>query len=224
MPLEFYYHPFSPPCRAVMLKAKAVGVELTLKKIDLLAGETRTPEFLAINPQHTLPTLVDGNIKLWESRAICTYLASQYGKDDSFYPNNPKARCMVDARLYFDMGTLVARMGDYIGPVFRGDGAPDPKKLEKLHEALGWFNTFLADYTFAAGNKVTVADHSIVAYISTMVEAGIELDTHGRVEKWLNRCKTAMKGYEEVNGEGARMVGKFVKAKLEEAPGVKPQT
>ena len=46
------------------------------------------------------------------SRAIMTYLAEQYGKDDSLYPKDPKKRAMVNQRLYFDMGTLYQRFGD----------------------------------------------------------------------------------------------------------------
>lgn len=66
MSLDLYYLPLSPPCRSVMLTAKAVGVEFNLKKLDVLSGEQLKPDFLAINFQHTIPTLVDGNIKLWE--------------------------------------------------------------------------------------------------------------------------------------------------------------
>lgn len=70
MPIDLYYMPLSAPCRSVMLTAKAVGVELNLKLLNLPAGEHMKPEFVAINPQHCIPTLVDGNLKLWE-RCVC---------------------------------------------------------------------------------------------------------------------------------------------------------
>ena len=58
--------PLSAPCRSGMLTAKAVGVDLNMKSIDLFAGDQNKPEFVAINPQHCVPTLVDGDFTLWE--------------------------------------------------------------------------------------------------------------------------------------------------------------
>lgn len=49
MGIDLYYLPGSAPCRAVLLTAKAVGVELNLKLTNLMAGEHLTPEFLAVN-------------------------------------------------------------------------------------------------------------------------------------------------------------------------------
>lgn len=66
MPVDLYYMPLSAPCRSCMLTAKAVGVELNLKLLDLMAGEQMKPEFVAINPQHCVPTMVDGDFALWE--------------------------------------------------------------------------------------------------------------------------------------------------------------
>lgn len=57
-----------------------------------------------------MPTLVEGDFVLWESRAIASYLVSTYGKDDSLYPKDIKARSIVDQRLHFDIGTLYPRI------------------------------------------------------------------------------------------------------------------
>jgi glutathione S-transferase len=65
--------------------------------------------FFQINPQHTIPTLDDNGFALWESRAILSYLVEKYGKDDSLYPKDVKARAVVNQRLYFDLGTLYQR-------------------------------------------------------------------------------------------------------------------
>jgi glutathione S-transferase len=48
MPMDFYYLPPSPPCRAVLLLAKRLGIEFNLKTINILAGEQLTPEFIKV--------------------------------------------------------------------------------------------------------------------------------------------------------------------------------
>lgn len=72
-----------------------------------------------LNPQHTVPTLVDGDFSLWESRAISRYLISKYGKDNnSLYPSDPQTRAVVDQRLDFDLGTLYPRFGGYFVSIY----------------------------------------------------------------------------------------------------------
>lgn len=93
------------------MTAKMVGVELNLKKMDLMAGEQMKPEFVKINPQHNVPTIDDEGFYLNESRAICSYLVNKYGKDDTLYPKDANARALVDQRLYFDMGVFYYRFG-----------------------------------------------------------------------------------------------------------------
>ncbi len=73
------------------------------KIVNMFAGETRAPEFLKLNPQHTVPVYKDGDLVLNESRAILTYLATTHG-GGQLYPADPKVRAKVDCRLYFDAG------------------------------------------------------------------------------------------------------------------------
>merc|ERR1719447_2357666 len=100
--VEFWSMAPSPPCRAVMITAKAVGVELKTTEVDLMKGEQMAPEFVAINPAHCVPTIKDGDLCLWESRAICQYLCNKYGADSSFYPKCPNKRGKVDFLLNWE--------------------------------------------------------------------------------------------------------------------------
>jgi glutathione S-transferase len=77
MPIDLYYMSMSAPCRAVLLTAKMVGIEINLKTINLMQGEHMQPEFLKINPQHTVPCLDDSGFVVTESRAICAYLVNK---------------------------------------------------------------------------------------------------------------------------------------------------
>ena len=69
-----------------------------------------------INPQHTIPTLVDGDFIMTESRAAAIYLVSKYGgeKKEKLYPGDLLSRANVDQRLFFDMGTFYKAFGDCV--------------------------------------------------------------------------------------------------------------
>nr|WCC58221.1 glutathione S-transferase [Pharsalia antennata] len=210
MPIDFYYAPGSAPCRAVLLAAKAVGVDLNLKLTDLFKGEHLTPEFVKINPQHTVPTIDDNGFALWESRAIMQYLQNQYGKDESLYPTDPKKRAIVDQRLYFDLGTLYGRFGDYFYPVAFGGASFDPEKLEKLNEAFKFLDGFLTDSEYAAGDKLTLADLSLVATVSTCEVIGFDLSPYKNVNRWYAKVKATAPGYEEANGKNVLIFKQLV--------------
>lgn len=140
MPPTLYYLPPSPPCRAVLLLGKLLGIDFDLKAVNIQEGEHLKAEFVEVrrriaeelyyyrithesfivppttqlNPQHCIPTLDDNELVLWESRVILTYLASMYGgTDDKLYPKDVRIRALVDQRLHFDLGTLYQRTFEY---------------------------------------------------------------------------------------------------------------
>ncbi len=67
-----------------------------------------------MNPQHTVPVLVDGDFVLNESRAMLTYLARKYGKNSTIYPIHLKDKTRVDMRLYFEMGRFTSKFVDIL--------------------------------------------------------------------------------------------------------------
>lgn len=59
-----------------------------------------------------MPTIVDGDFIMWESRAIAVYLLESKVPDSPLYPKDVKKRALVNQRLYFDAGTLYKRIRD----------------------------------------------------------------------------------------------------------------
>jgi DNA-binding transcriptional ArsR family regulator len=83
----------SPNCRKVLAVANRTGTALEKVNVDLLKGEQRKPEFLAVNPMGRVPVLVDGDFRLWESNAIMQYLAGRAKSD--LWPDDPRARADI---------------------------------------------------------------------------------------------------------------------------------
>ncbi|ALC46045.1 GstD2 [Drosophila busckii] len=160
-----------------------------------------TPEFIKINPQHTIPTLDDNGFSVWESRAILIYLVEQYGKNDALYPQDPKLRAVVNQRLYFDMGTLYQSFADYYYPQYISLAPANPEHFKKIETAFGFLDTFLEGQQYVAGNQLTIADLAILASVSTFEAMDFKLDNYPNVAKWYAHAKKVAPGWAE-NEEG----------------------
>lgn len=191
----------SAPCRSVLMTAAALKLHLNKKIVNLFAKEQLTPEYLKINPQHTIPTLVDNGFNLWESRAICVYLVEKYGKDDSLYPKDVKTRAVINQRFYFDMGSLFKQFGQYYFAGFFGK-PQNPEDLEKFEESMKVFNKFLEPTGFAAGTKnLTLADIVLFASVSCFEVVSVDFSPYPNVQKWLKLMKETCPGRDE-NAKG----------------------
>lgn len=82
------------------------------KVINVASGENKSEEYLNINPQGTVPTLVDDDFVMTESRAIMGYLVNSKSPNHSLYPSEDvKARFIIDHRLYYDASTFMPACG-----------------------------------------------------------------------------------------------------------------
>merc|ERR1712154_217370 len=216
MTVKIYGILMSAPVRAVAMTADQIGCEYELKTIDLMKGENMTEEYLKINPQHNIPAMVDGDFKLNESRAIALYLVNSYGKADKLYPKDPKARAVVDQRLYFDMGAFYHNFGQCVYPLVFGG-------VEKLEEVLGWVNGWVESGFVAGTDHLTVADISIASTLETILqtlehaEFVKDFDTkYANLKPYMKRVSEAVPNYEKVNVAGAKGFAGWVGPKVKE--------
>ena len=85
--------PPSPNTWKVRAVAAHLGIPLEFEFVDLTKGASHTPGYLALNPTGRTPTLIDGDLKLWELTAIMQYLASR--KPNSLWPDDARARADI---------------------------------------------------------------------------------------------------------------------------------
>jgi glutathione S-transferase len=200
MTIDLYLMRLSPPCRAVQMVAKQLNIDLNLKQLNLRNGEHLTPEFLKINPAHTVPTIVDDGFALWESRAIIQYLCNKYAPDSDLYPKDPKERAQVDRMLNFDMSSFAIIREAIIYKLFRGI-EPTEEKVQAVKNNLKLLDTLIGDNKYVAGTHLTIADLSFLASSSIFTVTDYDLSDYPNVKEWLERLETELPYFDEINGK-----------------------
>ncbi|XP_017785713.1 PREDICTED: glutathione S-transferase 1 [Nicrophorus vespilloides] len=210
MALRLYTTAVGPPSRAVLLCEKAIGLNLEHIEINLLQGDHMSPELVKMNPQHTIPTLTDDDIVIWDSHAIMAYLVGKYGGDcESLYPKDLAQRSLVDQRLHFDSGCifyLVRRIGE--GIMCKDSITPDETCKSLAHRNYQFLDDFLIDKDWVCGNSITIADFSLISSVTTLdllVPIG---DTYPNITAWLGRAEEL--SYYDVNRSGLEKFKEFI--------------
>ncbi|KAH0550171.1 hypothetical protein KQX54_017847 [Cotesia glomerata] len=199
----------SPPCRAVLMAARVINLNLDVHETNLLKNEHKTEQFLKLNPQHTIPTIDDDGFILWDSHAIIRYLVSKYAKDDSLYPKDLQKRAIIDQRLHFEGEMLFVRLRNIVRPIFYNKVKKfNEENINLAHETCEILDKFLEGKKWLAGDNFTLADISCVSTVSSY-PAFLSLDKYKNIVAWLKKCENEIPGYAETNAPGAT---KFIKA------------
>ncbi|XP_044762601.1 glutathione S-transferase 1-like [Coccinella septempunctata] len=198
---KLYMNEVSPAVRAVLMTAKALNITLDLKEVNLQNKEQLAPEFLKLNPQHTVPTLEDNGLVIWDSHAIIAYLVGKYGAYDSYYSKDIQKRAVIDQRLHFDSEVVSHVLKTIMSQIIRGDSVeirPDFK--ERINRVYALVETFLVE-DWIAGSSISIADFSILASITTLhVISPIEPLKYPKVIRWIQRAQ--MESFYDSNKRG----------------------
>ncbi|QJP14413.1 glutathione S-transferase [Starkeya sp. ORNL1] len=146
-----------------------LGLEFTRIDAGWHFGRNREPEYLAMNPNGRVPTLVEDNFILWESNTICRYLAQKYGPDSRLYPGDLRQRAMVDKWLDWSISSYGPVERDlYWGLIRTARDERDMPALNKIADRLGvlWeiVDANLSGRRFMAGEEFSLADICLGAY------------------------------------------------------------
>jgi len=214
--VTLYYTLLSPPSRTILTVAEAIGLDLEKNNIDLLKGEHLTPEYLKINPQHTVPVIVDKGVTIYDSHAIAGYLCDNYAKDDKLYPKDSVQRAHINARLHFDTGYLFAHL-DYLWyEIFEYGATELPSKIIKnINKCWDIMERFLENSKFLCCDNLSIADICCITSLSSMDSfAPIEEEKHPKLVKWIQTMKAFP--FYKANKEGAELVQEIMWNKFKE--------
>ncbi|KAJ0179999.1 hypothetical protein K1T71_004590 [Dendrolimus kikuchii] len=160
----------SPPSRACMMACEIFEVPVEHIVVNVAEGEQHKEEFIKINPNHTIPVLVDGDLVLQDSHAILMYLADMYGKDDVLYPKDTERRSLVNQKLFFDAAVLFPRLLSVAKPAyFDNVKTYTDKQKDDIIEAYGLLEQFLKNTKYLAADHMTIADLSCITFINGLV-------------------------------------------------------
>ena len=177
----------------VRLVCKRLGIPYRLVQMDITRGATRTPEFLAKNPNGRIPLLeVPGRGYLAESHAIIGFLAD----GTELIPGDAWQRAQLWQWLCFEQYNLEPNIGTarfwltslHKTPLELGERLIE--KTAKGREALDVLERGLADKPFLVADRFTLADIALYAYTHVAPEAGLELDAYPAIRAWLSRVSS----------------------------------
>jgi glutathione S-transferase len=141
-------------------------------------GGNRSPEFLRLNPNGVVPTLIDDNGVIWESNTILRYICNRFGPTD-FYPDAPPARADCERWMDWQLGTLNLAMTPlYIALIRTPPAGRDPDALARHHmraaELFAMLDRALEDRPFLAGDTLTLADICTAMFAYRWYELDVE--------------------------------------------------
>ena len=188
---EVGYHPMSFPSLGAIFTAEAIGASYEKTVVDLLNGEQKTPEYLAISPYGKVPALTDGDFKMAESAAIMRYIARRENSD--LYPSDIQAQAEIDQWMDYVNHHIRSPVGRVqfnrvVAPMVgaKVDEGSMHLGLQLLSKNLPVLEARLSETAFLCGNTMSLADISLVAALEPVKMAKIDMSPYPTLSAWLD--------------------------------------
>jgi glutathione S-transferase len=191
MTIELFVFPPSPNAFKVLAVANQLGIEYTLRFLNLLKGEQKSPQYAALNANMKMPTLREGDFVLWESNAIMQYLASKR-PEAGLLPREERLRADVSRWQFWDTAhwhpACAALAFENVVKPLLGLGAPDPDVIERaqapFHAVARVLDAHLTGRRYVAGDTLTLADFSLGAAMNLAERAQYPVKPYVEMKRW----------------------------------------
>ncbi len=187
--IKLYGHEMSGNSYKARLLLELLKVEYQWVKVDLMTGEHKSPEYLALNPFGQVPLLIDGETKLADAQAILVYLARQYG-GDRWLPLEALPLAQIVRWLSTTAGEV--RQGPEnarLHYLFGATAINIERAHQKAEHILTQLDRYLSTHTWLEFERPTIADIAVFPYIALARDGKIELDAYPNVLAWIDRVK-----------------------------------
>ncbi len=189
--LKIYGDSKSGNCYKIQLLCAEMGVDYDWEEVDILAGDTRTPQFLAMNANGKIPLLAlpDGRY-LPESNAILFYLAD----GSEFFAGDAYSRAEILQWMFFEQYSHEPNIATSRFIIKYLGNPPDRQtSLEEKqaggHKALEIMEQQLQRHPFVTGDNYNIADIALFAYTHVADEGGIDLVDYAAIRDWIAGIK-----------------------------------
>ena len=189
--MQIYADPITVNCRKVLAGLDFLGAPFERVHVDYFQAAQKTPEYMAINPNASVPAMRDGDFVLWESNAILQYAADKLGRDDA-YPKDLQKRADINRWLLWESSSwfpscYVFLVENCVKPLLGAQ--PDPAVLDaqlaQFHKLAGILDARLANQPWICGDVPTIADIALAAPMHLHAEQQLPLADHVHLQRWM---------------------------------------
>ena len=193
--MKIYYDPITVNCRKVLAGCELVGAQYDSEKMDYFGGDHKNPQYSAINPNESIPALVDGEIILWESNANLQYVADKNDASEA-YPNDAATRADINRWHLWEASAWFPSCYTYlvenlVKPLTGSE--PDPATLQaqepNFHKLADIIEAALEKQDWLCGDSVTIADIAVAAPMHLHEHQKLPLEPHAGLRDWITRVE-----------------------------------
>jgi glutathione S-transferase len=186
--IKLYDFELSGSCYKVRLLLNILKVSCERIPVDFVGKEHKTERFLKLNPLGEIPVMEDGDVRLRDAQSILVYVARNYDRSSTWFPDAPESMGRIMQWLSFGGNELMASAGARLVKMLNY-----PLDLAALRaRAIGAFrilDAHLSDREFLELGHPTIGDIACFPYVAMAGEGGIDLKPYPNILRWVDRIK-----------------------------------